>query len=367
MKKLLVALFFILLAVWVGFLIHKDSGYVMIAYAGYTIETSLWVFLISLIILFSIAYFLIRLIKNTAGLGGRYHNWSEHRKADKARELTNKGLCELAEGNWKEARLKLTKAAKHHPDPLINYLAAARAAHFSKEYDARDEDLRHAHESTKGCAVAVGLTQATLQIEGKQWEQAAATLHHLNSISSNHKYITKLLCSVYLKLQDWNALKTLLPQIKRTKAYSDAAYDSIDRQVYIGLLQNTTPEQLHEAWDQLPKKWRNDPIMLRLHIDQLLKTKNYEEAADLISKCVKKSWDPVLISDYGLAPTENINKQISIAESWLEKHPNEPELLLCIGRLCLKGNLLGRAEHVLESCVSLSPTPDSYLALGKNA
>ena len=369
MRKLFFAFLLILLAVWIGFLIHKDSGYILIAYGGYTIETSLWVGLICLILLFLIIYGLIRLTKHTASIGGRYQKWDKRRKGDKARELTNKGLCDLAEGNWDEARANLDKAAKHHPNPLINHLAAARAAHAGGNYDARDEHLRHAHESTKGAAVAVGLTQATLQMEGKQWEQGLATLNHLNSIAPNHKHITKLLSDVYFKLKDWKQLKALLPQLKRTKLFTDLEHESIDKQIHMGLLHDAAKSgdiaQLHDVWNDLPRKWRSDAQAVKAYTDYLIQDKDYEHAAELIAKFLKKAWNVELVNNYGLAPTENINKQISVAEHWLDKHPGEAELLLCIGRLCLKGNLLGRAEHVLQSCVAASPLPEAYIALGQ--
>ena len=150
MRKLLIALILILLAIWIGFLIHQDSGYVLVSYHGYTMETSLWFTIICLVVIFFILYMLLRLTKNTRLIGGKYQKWDKKRKSEKARDLTNKGLCDLAEGNWSEAQSNLKKAAKHHPNPLINHLNAARAAHAAQDYDARDEHLRNAHKTTKG-------------------------------------------------------------------------------------------------------------------------------------------------------------------------------------------------------------------------
>lgn len=369
MRKLLIAFILILLAIWLGFLIHKDSGYVMVAYDGYTIETSLWFTVICLAVLFWVIYMLLRFTKNTRRLGGKYQKWDKQRKYEKARDLTNQGLCDLAEGHWQEAQANLTKAAKHHPNPLINHLAAARAAHSAKNYDARDEHLRHAHKTTKGSEVAVGLTQATLQIEGRQWEQALATLDHLNQIAPNHKHILKLLAKVYMELKDWLQLQQLFPSLKRAKIFDELELENLDKQIHMGLLNHAAKlgdcEQLHIFWDNFPKKWRNDSQLLKLYTDYLIKAHDTNYAAELISKCLKKRWDVELVNNFGLAPADDINKQITMAEQWLEKHPGEPELLLCLGRLCLRGKFYPRAEHVLEACVAALPVPAAYRALGQ--
>ena len=369
MRKLLIAFIVILLAIWIGFLIHKDSGYVMIAYSGYTLETSLWFSIICLVVLFCLIYMLLRFTKNTRRLGGKYQKWDKQRKSDKARDLTNKGLCELAEGNWQEAQNNLTKAAKHHPNPLINHLAAARAAHSAKNYDARDEHLRRAHKTTQGSEVAVSLTQATLQMEGKQWEQALATLDHLNQVAPNHKHILKLLAKVHMELKDWIQLQKLFPSLKRAKIFDELKLESIDKQIHMGLLSQAAKsddhEQLHAFWDDLPKKWRTDGHMLKLYTDYLIEANDTNLAAELLGKSLKKNWNAELVNNFGLAPADDINKQITTAEHWLEKHPGEPELLLCLGRLCLKGKFYPRAEHVLESCIAASPIPAAYMTLGQ--
>lgn len=369
MKKLATSLLLILLAVWVGFLIHQDSGYVMVAYNGYTAETSLWVAVICLIIAFGVLYFLIRFVKHASGLSGRYQKWDKRRKSERARNLTNQGLCDLAEGNWHEAQKNLTKSAKHHPNPLINYLASARAAHFAKDYNARDEHLRKAHASTQGAEVAVGLTQATLQIESKQWEQALATLNHLNQITPNHHYILKLLCKVHLELADWSVLQKLLPQLRRYAIFDDTEFEQIDKQIHLGLLNEASKShnlnKLYTEWESFPKKWRQDPRALTLYTTYLIEFHDYQQAADLISKFLKKQWDIGLVNNYGLALTDNLTAQIATAEGWLEKHPGEPELLLCIGRLCLKANLLGQAEHMLNTCIAAAALPEAYRMLGQ--
>jgi len=128
MSKLLFGFVILLLAIWVGYLVHQDSGYVLIAYHKWSLETSLWVAIVAVILAFFLLYFILRLISHTASVCSRIQQHRQTRQDRKAKKLTDVGLCELAEGNWKKAETILTKAAKNSAAPLINYLAAARAA-----------------------------------------------------------------------------------------------------------------------------------------------------------------------------------------------------------------------------------------------
>ena len=225
MKSILLILILLAMGVWLGIAIHSDSGYVLIAYHNWSIESSIWVALCTTLILFIIIYSILRLLIRTSNLSNRLRNWSGSKKQKNAQKLTQNGLCALAEGHWKKALDALEKSARHYPTPLINYLASARAAQELQDYELRDNLLRKAAKSTRGTELAIGLTQAQLQIAAKQWEQALATLRHLHYLQPRHCYTLKLLYSVYLKLEDWSNLKKLLDPLKKYKALPKQSAD----------------------------------------------------------------------------------------------------------------------------------------------
>ena len=127
----------------------------------------------------------------------RVAEWRRKRRLQRAHRSLTRGLVELAEGRWKVAERHLTKHAEQSETPLINYLAAARAAQLQDEHARRDDYLHLAHESMPSADVAVGLTQAELQLAHQQYEQALATLMHVRSLSPKHNYVLKLLKKLY--------------------------------------------------------------------------------------------------------------------------------------------------------------------------
>lgn len=199
MKFLILLFLFLVLSLFLGLEMAQDKGYVLVTYRYSSIETTLWAAIISLIIVFLILYFIFRLFSRAIFLSKDIKQWHKKRLYRRGHHLTITGLCELAEGRWQRAEQTLTKSAKMIRSPFINYLAAAQAANAQQTYERRDNYLRLAYLTTKRSSIAVGLTQAQLQIYNHQWEQALATLQHLDQEESHHGYILKLLKQVYLK------------------------------------------------------------------------------------------------------------------------------------------------------------------------
>lgn len=368
MRYLIVGFILLLLAIWLGLEISQDTGYVLIAYRHWSVETSLWVIAVLLIISFVILYVLFRTMGRTMRISKNVKRWKKMRRYRTGRILTNYGLCQLAEGDWHTAEHTLLKAAKMAKSPLIDYLAAARAAQAQQEYERRDNYLRKAHLTTKGTTIAVGLTQAQLQIAANQWEQALATLRHLNRTDPHHRYVLKLLKSVYQQLNDWEQLQKMIPSLKKHKVLPDDELQTLEQKIYFILLNNANNkggQELIEVWKSLPRRWQHNISLVRAYTKFLIHHREDEKAIPLIENQLKKQWDAELVNNYGQAQGPNTAKQLSIAETWLKKYPKEPELLLCLGQLSIREKFWGKAQDYLEASIQLVPSRFAYEKLGE--
>ncbi|MDX1509568.1 MAG: heme biosynthesis protein HemY, partial [Woeseiaceae bacterium] len=72
-----------------------------------------------------------------------------------------------------------------------------------------------------------------------------------------------------------------------------------------------------------------------------------------------------LVRLYGLVRGPDASKQLKRAESWLEKHGDDPDLLLTAARLCVRNDLVGKARSYLESVLALRPSPEAYQEYGR--
>jgi len=368
MIRLIVYLVILLISVWIGLHLKAHPGSVLFVYQHWSVEMPLWFFLFGALIIFMIFHFILQVFRYFCSISGRYQSWSSRKRNRWARNKTSQGLIELTEGNWQRAEQLLVQSCKYSETPLINYLAAAKAAQEQGAYDRRDNLLRKAHASTPGAEVAVGLTQAQLQLGHQQMEQALATLRHLQRIVPQHPYVLKLLARLYGSMGDWQSLTDLLPDLRKRKVISSLESADLEQRIYQELLQaagkSAEGNALTDTWKQLPKSLQKQPQLIETYARQLLTNGKNDEAEVILRDAIKRHWDNHLVELYGLTNASNCTKQIETAEHWLKHQKNNAALLLCLGRLCIRQKLWGKGREFLEKSVSLDPKPEAYRELG---
>ena len=368
-KRALMVIVVLIISVILGIYVQKDPGYILVSYQNWTIETSLWIGVLFLILTFVLLYMIIRGLKVTGSLGQRWQRWRMNRRIKSAHSRTSRGLIEFTEGHWLEAEKYLMKALPNSETPLINYLAAARAAQEQGAYKRRDQYLREAQRDIPDARIAIELTQAQLQIANKQFEQALATLRHLHSLVPKHGYVLKLLHSVYLELKDWASLKSFIKELRRYHVVSDEELAKTDYLLHHGLLQQAEKQPgvaaIQELWRTFPKAITRDPQLVRDYAKCLIERDAGKEAEQILRDQIKREWSDALVELYGQARGEHPEKQLAMAEFWLKSKPNNPILLFCAARLCIRIQLWGKARTYLENSIAIDPRADAFAELAQ--
>ena len=369
MRALLKIWLFILIGAGVGVVLSRDTGYVLLAFGNYTVEMSLALLILLLLVSFVALYVGIRLLIRTLHLPADVREWQQRRGSRLAQQAMTRGLLEMSEGNWRTAERRLVRFADRSETPLLNYLAAARAAQLQGAHDRRDGYIRLAHETMPSADVAVSLTQAELQLADQQLEQALATLKHLRSVAPKHNYVLRLLRRLYEQLGDWEHLRELLPELRRRKVESEAELQRLETRTYRALLEQAflanDSRRLGMAWAEVPRALRQDPQLLGDYTGYLQETGEDKQAEKLLRETLRKHWDTGLVETYGLLETAEPGKQLSHMEKLLLDHPDDPTLLLTLGRLSLRAQLWGKARGYLEACIGRNGPPQAYRELGQ--
>ncbi|MDP3270174.1 MAG: heme biosynthesis HemY N-terminal domain-containing protein [Legionella sp.] len=367
MMRVLIAFVILLGSVYLGIQLSHDPGYVLVKMNHWTIESTVWVMVFGLILLFMIAHILLQIAHKLAKTPGELSKWNSKRLAQKAQATTRLGLIEYSEGYWQKAKHHLIQALPNTDTPLLNYLTAARAAQKMGDSQLRDNYLREAQQSVPEAKIAVELTQAQLQLANHQWEQALATLRHLQDLAPRHPYVLKLLMKLYEQVRDWPQLIELLPDLKRYGVVSDQDFEQLQSNTYLQALSDLAKQNQSKAADDLfhslPKSVSHNSEIIAEYVRLLIKNQNLSKAESLLRKSLKKQFDAQLIELYGLLNCEA--GQLAFAESLLKKNPRSAALLLCLGRLCIAQHLWGKAKTYLEQSIELNPTPIAYNELGK--
>lgn len=367
MRAALTLFFLLLLSIALGVQFHRDPGYLLLSINHWTLEAPLWLGILFIILSFFILHYFLLLSAKIFNIPSRLGRWTHKHRIQKAQEKTQKGLIEFSEGHWAKAQYHLIKALPNSDSPLLNYLTAARAAQELGNSKSRDNYLREAQQSMPNAKIAVKLTQAQLQMKTKQWEQALATLKHLQDIVPQHPYVLKLLLCLYKEINDWQQIIVLLPSLKKNQVISDSEFKTLEHEVYLAymmtLLKNKNIKGLHDAVNNLPKSLRFNPDLMEVYCNMLLECHLDNQAEPILRHCLKKGFNHRLISLYGQLNSDN--KELSFAESLLDKHSDSADLYLCLGRLSAKISLLGKAKDYLQQSMQIKQTPEAYAELGK--
>lgn len=359
----------IVAAFWLGIYAVEHSQDVTIKYLWN--DNPMSVSLTSTALLFSSVlglvglYLLFTVLKTLFGLRARLRNRRISKLSNKAKQELTQGLVHFTEGHWEQSEQQLLNSITHSETPLVNYLAAARAAHMQEAYARRDTYLKKASEQGEGAHIAVAVSQAEMQYSCGQTEQARATLIHLRETAPTHPYANKLLAKVYYHQEDWGKLFELLPELNKLELIKEK-----DRQLYevtalTGIFQTLAHKKdvakLTSLWKKLPADIRSKPQAILLYCKALSQSEENATSDKLLLTSINKLWDEKLIERYGLIEHSKLGVAIKQAEKWLIEHENSPMLLLALARLHRKYQLWGKSKTYYNASLNIAPSAAVYL------
>lgn len=341
-----------------------ERGYVLINFLGYTLEMSVPILILTLIVLYILVRLLIKLLVAPKKLGeaaGRMRD-------TQARKRLNQGLIEFSQGNFLRSERLLTKGVRRADMPLVNYLAAARAAQAQGAYERRDTWLRMAQEQSPEASSAILLTQAELQMTERQNEAALATLTALLENDPKNGRALALLARLYQKEKRWEELRDLLPRLRKQKAMDPDTLAALEEQAHAEVMlacgRAADKAKVNACWQAVPKNLRKAAPVVRGFVVALRDAGDHAGAELQARKSLKAAWDDKLAIIYGTIKADG-NRQLKQVEKWLRQHGENSALLLTAGRLCMRNELWGKARSYLESSIAIQPTAEAYQLYGK--
>lgn len=365
----------VIAATLLGLAIVEHSGYVLIAWKNVRYESSLWVFLL-LVVLAAVLLWGLRWCWRLLGAsGGLLNPWSRRNHGKRQQLAADKGMLDLAEGRWERAVRHLQRAAEGERQPLMHYLGAARAAHKLGRYEQSDGFLERALQRQPQAELAIALAHAELQQARGESDEALETLQVMRQRHPQHRQVLRRLQRLLLDRQDWSALLDLLPELRKGKVLEAEALATLERQVWRGRLLaagaaghelgEAALQPLTAAWQQLSAAQRNEPELVQAYVNQLASLGAAEEAEEVLRKVLKSRYDERLVRLYGMLRGRDPARQLQTAEGLLKQHPQDAQLLLCLGRLCLQNQLWGKAREYFEISLDFARTAEACAELAR--
>lgn len=370
MKTLIIIVLALMAGTSLMWLADYESGFVLLQYGSWSVETSLVIFMVVFLLLVVVAYFVLKSLIFVKQTPKKLVAWQISRRQHRASQALTRGLITLEEGRWAEAERLLLRHAGNSETPLLHYLAAARAAQKQNASNRRDNYLRLAHETTEGADVAVGVVQAELQLAAEQKEQAIATLQHLREVSPKHPYVLQLLQQVYSDMNQWQDVQEVLPDLQKRRVLASADVQSLSNDAVVGQLQAALAKQdwslMAVVWQEASKKMRRSESLLSPYVSGLIQQGEEDEAVVLMERFLNKGWSDLLVYQYGqILHGDDLLKRLAQAEKWLKDNEDNPWLLLTLGRLSHANKLWAKAEEYLRSSLDSGARGETYQALAE--
>lgn len=376
MKKAYALLFLaVVVALGLGLAIAKHPGYVLIDYPHvFRYESGLWSTLAALaaiVVVLVIAWLLLGLLLTSSGV---VNPWSRRNRSRRVQNAIERGQLDLAEGRWASAQKHLQRAAEAERLPLLYYLGAARAANEQGKHEECDNLLEQALERQPSAELAIALSHAQLQVDRGDEDGALQTLQVMHARHPHNVQVLRQLQRLHQQRGDWSALVHLLPQLRKDKALPPAELAELERRAWGENLTlvaqgdstgSVGRAALDQAWQDLSAAQRQEPPLVLAYAEQLRQLGASVEAESVLRSALKRQYDSHLARLYGLVRGEDAGRQLQTAEGWLKDHPNDPGLLLTLGRLCLQNRLWGKARDYLEASLRLQRNPEACAELAR--
>jgi len=355
--------------IWFGRLLMDNPGVATITWGTHRLQTKTATLILLFLAACLLFYLLLYVLWQVLGLHKRLYRMHDARLHQKAARNLNQGLIQLTEGHWDRAEKLLTEYADRSKTPLLNYLGAARAAHMREAPERRDELLKKAIESDSRAQVAVGVSQAEMQLASEQLEQAYATLSNLRGIAPKNSYVLKLFAKVLYRQKNWEALLDLLPDLQKQNLLNSDNMLAVKAATLRGLFnkyaEQHQADKLQALWKKLPSAIRSQDEATSLFAKALHKANADTQCAQFIQNTLTKSWNDELADLYGRIEHANLNTAIQQAEKWLAQQPDNPTPLLLLARLHQQQRLWGVAKSYYEASLNQSPNTAGYLELAE--
>ena len=365
----LIILLLIAFGAAIGFAsIAKDAnGYIRIHLDPYTIEANIWVFVFGILAIFILMYLLFRLLSWIFGTKKRVGNWKQKKDEISAGKSMQKGYIDLIEGKWDSAEKRLIAKVDKSPAPVLNYLAAAHAAQQNGEPNRRDEYLKQAFDKDPSSKVAVDLTQARMQFEAGDLDEAKNTLTRLLFHVPKNEQVQRMLLAVNRERKDYNAVLQQLPKLKKLSNYTADEAFATECEACTNLLESAREEgieQVDKFWNSLTRKQRQTPELVDQYAYELMEAGEDEKCELLLRKTLRKSWNSDLAYTYGLVQ-HDASRQLRLAEDWLNNHQQDPNLLLTLGRLAFRSEAWDKAKNYYQQAITAGASQEANRELGR--
>jgi HemY protein len=351
-----------------------NPGNVALFYPPHRIDMSLNMFVVLAVLLFLLLYGLVRAIGSTLKMPQRVAAYRLRKREREGNKGLRDALKALFEGRFGHAEKAAMRAAELPENAGLAALIGARAAHRMREPARRDAWLAGiAHDNSLKTARLMTVTE--LLVDDHQPEAALEAVAELNASGQRHIHALQWSMKAHQQARNWPEVLRLVRTLDKRKALHPALSNRLRELSYESLLSEEAhdAESIKRVWAAVPAGDRTKPYIAARAATAFNARGLHDEARTIAEDALRAGWDDRVLRAYrdSAAPagSATLLAQIENCETWLKERPNDAELALTLGSLCLRQKLWGKAQRHLEQALSDATDPelvrDAHLKLAQ--
>jgi HemY protein len=366
MRTLITLLFMALAGVLAATFALRNDGNVVILAAPWRVDLSLNFFFLLVGVALVLAFLLARFAYAVTAFPERVSAYRQRRAEVGSHRALREALQALLEGRFVRAE-RAARAAQAVPDSAgLAALIGARAAHRLQENERRDAWLASV-EGDSDLDMARLATSAELWAEAHQSDRALTALERLRAGGARHIHAQRIALGAYVQQGDWERVLRLARMLEKRGALNPTLAARTKSLAYRAQLQQLRHDSaaLEAAWNRIPTEDQRD-AELALEAGALLNFAGRGRlAAQALEAALEREWDERLLDEYARAQVAPARERIERVEQWLRERPRDPALLRCLGLICVREQLWGKARQYLAESLRERPHPATLLALAR--
>ncbi|MDO9421567.1 MAG: heme biosynthesis protein HemY [Herminiimonas sp.] len=334
-----------------------NPGNVVFFYPPYRIDLSLNFFLLLAGLLFFLIYAVLKTLRIAQRMPGKVAAYRREKQERKGTQALRESLKAYFEGRFGHAEKAAMRAVESPDNAGLAALIAARAAHRMQQTERRDTWLATVEED-QALKTARLMTAIELLVDERQPELALDVVKELNANGTRHIHALRMALKANQRANNWPEVLRLVRTLDKNNALHPALSTRLRELAYQDLLKDSAndAESIRNVWWNIPAEDRVKAYIAAHAAEAFTKHGLQDEARVIIEKALAVEWDDRLLRAYRAAAADEgspaLLAQIERCEEWCKKHPNDAELALTLGTLCLRQNLWGKAQRQLEQALS---------------
>ncbi|MES2771171.1 MAG: heme biosynthesis HemY N-terminal domain-containing protein [Pseudomonadota bacterium] len=380
MKALLWFLSLFALAAGISLLLRFNDAYLLLIFPPYRMELSLNFALILLAAAFLLFYGALRGLALTRALPAQVRAFQARRQREKTANSMHAALRSLFEGRFSQALKKAQEAYElARSSGMASGMAAllaARAAQRLGDADKTAQWLACVTQDDAQLQSAALMLEAEMLISARRFDEAVPVLRALQQRAGRHIAALRLELRAAQGRADWSEVLRIARLLEKSNALTPALAGEIKLKAHQHIIRQKRNDlaQLLAYMHALPRKERSVRLARAL-AEALLELGAHDELQSLLEEQLELEWDSLLVRFYGQslcdhmsdmsAQISRLTTRIAWADRCLLAHPDDPELLLTLGRLCLAQRLWGKAQNYFEASLALKDRREIRLELAR--